>query len=169
MLLDRGYLVADRELRSTKDDFRDQFGDDPQRDDLTLLKQKKDNPSDEIYVFFPVEAKVGIKTLKGYYEKMKGSGLSRAIMVVQQNLTPFSKKILADMAPKYIIEVFQVRVSHMFQGELLVNVTKHELVPQHVVLTEEEKHILLERYTVKEHQVCLTGMGLSSFLGSESH
>ncbi|CAI6001518.1 unnamed protein product [Closterium sp. NIES-64] len=146
MLHDRGYLVADRELRSTKDDFRDQFGDDPQRDDLTLLKQKRDNPNDEIYVFFPVEAKVGIKTLKGYYEKMKGSGLSRAIMVVQQNLTPFSKKILADMAPKYIIEVFQ-------EGELLVNVTKHELVPQHVVLTDEEKHILLERYTVKEHQL----------------
>ncbi|CAI5944510.1 unnamed protein product [Closterium sp. NIES-65] len=151
MLHDRGYLVADRELRSTKDDFRDQFGDDPQRDDLTLLKQKRDNPNDEIYVFFPVEAKVGIKTLKGYYEKMKGSGLSRAIMVVQQNLTPFSKKILADMAPKYIIEVFQ-------EGELLVNVTKHELVPQHVVLTDEEKHILLERYTVKEHQVCLMAL-----------
>ncbi|CAI5465675.1 unnamed protein product [Closterium sp. Yama58-4] len=146
MLHDRGYLVADRELRATKDDFRDQFGDDPQRDDLTLLKQKRDNPSDEIYVFFPVETKVGIKTLKGYYEKMKGSGVSRAVMVVQQNLTPFSKKILADMAPKYIIEVFQ-------EGELLVNVTKHELVPQHVVLTDEEKHILLERYTVKEHQL----------------
>ena len=50
MLHDRGYLVTEGELHATKDDFRDRFGDDPRRDDLTLLKHKRDNPSEEVGV-----------------------------------------------------------------------------------------------------------------------
>lgn len=39
------------------------------------------------------------------------------------------------------------------ETELLVNITKHELVPKHVPLTAEEKRNLLQRYKVKESQI----------------
>lgn len=42
------------------------------------------------------------------------------------------------MAPKYIIEQFA-------EIELIVNITEHQLVPQHIVLTKEEKEALLVR------------------------
>ena len=51
-----------------------------------------------------------------------------------QNL---AKQALEDMAPKYILESF-------FEQELMINLTEHELVPQHAVLTEKEKQELLK-------------------------
>lgn len=45
---------------------------------------------------------------------------------------------LAEVAPKYILEQF-------LETELLVNITHHQLVPKHVVLTADEKKALLEK------------------------
>lgn len=50
----------------------------------------------------------------------------------------FMFQSLVDMAPKYILEQF-------LESELLINITEHELVPEHVVMTPEEKQELLAR------------------------
>ena len=50
------------------------------------------------------------------------------------------------MAPKYIMEQFA-------ESELVVNITEHVLVPQHIVLSESEKKELLKRYLLKETQL----------------
>jgi hypothetical protein len=92
-------------------------------------------------VFFPDEPKVGVKTIKMLAERMRNEGVQRAVMVTQANMTPFAKQCLSEMAPKYYIELFQ-------EAELLVNITKHALVPQHRILTREEKQTLLDRYKV---------------------
>ena len=50
------------------------------------------------------------------------------------------------MAPKYILEQF-------LESELLINITEHELVPEHVVMTTDEKQELLTRYKLKDNQL----------------
>jgi DNA-directed RNA polymerase I, II, and III subunit RPABC1 len=121
---DRGYLVTQDELDQTLDQFKAQFGDKPSdrrpaRNDLSILVAHNDDPTDQMFVFFPEEPKVGIKTIKQYCQRMQEENISRAIIVVQQGMSPSAKQALVDMAPKYMLEYF-------LETELLINITEHE-------------------------------------------
>jgi DNA-directed RNA polymerases I, II, and III subunit RPABC1 len=147
MLNARGYLVAQAELDRDKDSFTEEFGEDPRRDALTLQFDLREDPTQHIFVFFPDEEKVGVKTIKEYAKRMKDKQVNRAIIVVQQSLTPFARQSLLEcQAQKFYIEQFQ-------EAELLVNITDHVLVPEHILLSDEQKRVLLDRYKVKETQL----------------
>jgi hypothetical protein len=49
-----------------------------------------------------------MKHIKKYVEMMTAEKVSRALLVVQQNLTPFAKAFLETLEPKIHLEVFQV-------------------------------------------------------------
>jgi len=69
---------------------------------------------------------------------MNEQDVKRAILVVQQGMTSFAKQAIVEICakermlgnPDLALECFQ-------ESELLVNITKHVLVPQHQVLTKE--------------------------------
>ena len=137
-------LPLQDELDQTLDQFKEQFGDKPSerrpaRSDLVVLVAHNDDPTDQMFVFFPDDPKIGIKTIKTYCTRMQEENITRAVIVVQMGMTPSAKQSLVDMAPKYILEQF-------LESELLINITEHELVPEHVVMTQEEKQELLLRY-----------------------
>ena len=148
MLRDRGYMVDATDVDQSEEDFFEKHGNSPQRDMLTLLVQKRDDPTENIFVFWPADPKVGVKPIKRYMERMQEEDTKRAILVVQQNLTAFARQALSE------IQIAEGKTIEQFQeGELLVNITEHVLVPQHMVLTKEEKTILLQRYKMKEAQL----------------
>ncbi|XP_010684758.2 DNA-directed RNA polymerases II and IV subunit 5A [Beta vulgaris subsp. vulgaris] len=148
MLNDRGYFVTDDEMNMTKQQFIQHYGGNMTRDSLFMLKNKRDNTSDQIFVFFPLpepsKQTIGIGPLRKCIERMQSEKVFNAILVVQHNLTPAAKK--ATQIPNLRLEIF-------LDSELLYNVTEHDLVPEHQVLTEEEKKAVLEKYRVKESQL----------------
>jgi len=75
---DRGYLVTQEELDQSLEQFKVQFGDKPSekqpaRSELIILVAHNDDPTDQMFVFFPDDAKIGMKiifflTLKIYFQ-----------------------------------------------------------------------------------------------------
>ncbi|KAJ6362510.1 hypothetical protein OIU78_002836, partial [Salix suchowensis] len=105
MLKDRGYFVGDFEIKMTREQFESKYGNNMKREDLVINKAKRSDSSDQ--VFFPEEAKVGVKTMKTYTNRMKSENVFRAILVVQQNLTPFARTCINEISTKFHLEVFQ--------------------------------------------------------------
>ena len=48
-----------------------------------------------MYVFFCDVAKAGIKPIKSYLQRMETDGVSRAVIVVQEGMTPSAKQVHA--------------------------------------------------------------------------
>lgn len=147
MLYKRGYVVPREHREMTTDGFIRMFGEEPTRQAMEILAEREDDPADMIYVFFPEEQKkVGVPTIKQYTKKMEESNVHRAIMVVRDDITPFAKAALKELASKFRIEYFK-------EAELLVDITEHDFVPKHEVLTVAQKKELLNRYRLKETQL----------------
>ena len=156
MLTKRGYVTptaANGELFNnlTLEQFAQLYGTEVNKAQLTFLARRADDESDFIWVFFAEEAKVSVKAVRLFVDHMskhsgQGGGARHAIIVADQTISPFARNAMAELSPDYVFEEFTV-------AQLLVDITEHELVPQHVVLTAEEKKQLLKRYNLNETQL----------------
>eukprot|EP01130_Rhizamoeba_saxonica_P000390 TRINITY_DN10355_c0_g1_i1.p1 TRINITY_DN10355_c0_g1~~TRINITY_DN10355_c0_g1_i1.p1 ORF type:complete len:204 (-),score=48.92 TRINITY_DN10355_c0_g1_i1:41-652(-) len=147
MLVDRGYTAARAEVNMTLHEFEQRFwpnGSEPSREDYFRIDRKRDS-DEQIFVYFPREPKIGCNKIAEYYTNMKQENTQRAILVLQEGLTTQAKKAI-QMLDGVSVEVFK-------ETELLVNITRHELVPEHTILSEQEKLELLSRYKVKPTQL----------------
>ncbi len=77
---------------------------------------------------------------------MQEDGVRRAILIVSGKFSALAKQALSELSPHLLIEYFR-------DEEVMVDITQHELVPTHQLLTEEEKRQLLARYKLRESQL----------------
>lgn len=99
-----------------------------------------------IWVEFSASTKaVGINEFRKFVHNVADRNFHTGILIVPGSVTAAALKLIPTVAPRQI-EVFA-------EQDLLVNVTLHELVPKHVLLSYGEKKALLERYRVKESQL----------------
>jgi DNA-directed RNA polymerase I, II, and III subunit RPABC1 len=111
----------------------------------------KSNPNPQpdcgtIYVEFCPEASgLGAKQVRGFNHTVAENNFHTGIFITQVPLSPTAVRML-NINPGHLGETFQ-------EQDLLVNITRHELVPKHVLLSPEEKARLLERYRLKESQL----------------
>jgi len=146
MLSKRGYMVPRAMREITPASFKEKFGEHPSRENLTILVEKADDDTNQLFVFFPEDEKVGVKPIKVYTDRMRAEAVANAIMVLRVDITPFAKQAVAEMSDTF-------RIEHFRESELLVDITEHQLVPEHQVLTVNEKSELLKRYRLKDSQL----------------
>ena len=157
LLVARGYLMPSSEAAGlTLEAFKSRFDPDGSgainRDHLTILSAKKDNPGEQIFVFWSEDEKLGVKPIKSYVERMQKERIHRAILILQKGITPFARRIIAELAHGGSPD--KCRVIELFEEtELLVNITQHCFVPQHILLSQQEKQALLTKYKLKDVQL----------------
>lgn len=148
MLSDRNYLVEETELTMSREDFIFKYGEHMKREQLEINKTHRNNPSEKICVFFSDDAKLGVKIVRGFITRMLQENVDSGILVCQTKLSHYARSAVTEMS-----SVGSKRLEVFLEDELLVNITKHERVPPHQVLTEAEKRALLKKYTVKDTQL----------------
>jgi DNA-directed RNA polymerase I, II, and III subunit RPABC1 len=108
---------------------------------------KKDPEIGLIRVKYNGDDSVGLKQVRAFAQDIDSmdNGFYSGIFITTVPVSPACHKVGPTVAPK-TFEIFQ-------ESDLLVNITHHELVPKHVLLSPEEKSALLQRYRLKPNQL----------------
>lgn len=158
MLNDRGFQVINEQnmpvsindVAPNINVFKEKFVDTENqykpiicRTKLNLVAKSKIDDT-FIHVFFPKEMKTCVLTIKNFIEDVKkySPTNSRGIVIIQQPLTQYALAQL-NKSSDFIMETF-------LENELVINITKHVLVPTYILLEEHEKAELLKRFKIKE-------------------
>ncbi|EMC95852.1 hypothetical protein BAUCODRAFT_34618, partial [Baudoinia panamericana UAMH 10762] len=148
MCYDRGYELTEDECNISFDDFKTQYCDEsgaPQRTRMNftarptpemnkkyspLPKPSNPDPAPDIgtiFVQFNSDPNIGIKHLKTFAQLLSEKNLHTGIYVSQAAPTASALKIIPTIAP-LVMEIFR-------EEDLLVNISRHELVPKHTLLS----------------------------------
>ncbi|GJC94135.1 RNA polymerase Rpb5 domain-containing protein [Colletotrichum higginsianum] len=165
MAADRGYELAEDELKISLDRFKMEYtAADGSPWEAPVLREplrrhdsqiyppptsQNPNPTPDcgtLWVEFLADTTFGIKEIKKFIHHLISNKYSSGIMVTHVPLSPAARKMLIT------IESF-AKVECFLEEDLLVNITQHELVPKHILLSREEKVALLKRYRLKETQL----------------
>ena len=100
-----------------------------------------------VWVEFSPETTIGIKHLRQFAQHLDQNKFTTGIFITIGPVTTAAMRAFEPLAARGIT------AEHFQESDLLVNITRHELVPRHVLLSAEEKKVLLQRYRLKETQL----------------
>ncbi|KAI0132153.1 DNA-directed RNA polymerases II 24 kDa polypeptide [Xylariales sp. AK1849] len=167
MAFDRGYELSAEEINISLDDFRNQFtnaeggiarsllkfsarpGEELNRRSIPPATPQKPNPAPdcgEIYVEFLDDSTLGTEQMRKFGKWCSEHNYASGIIVSNVPVSSAAKKEIPKFAEWTTIEWF-------LEDDLLINITHHDLVPRHVILSRDEKLALLKRYRLKETQL----------------
>ncbi|KAK0619906.1 RNA polymerase [Immersiella caudata] len=168
MVQDRGYELAEDEVKISLQRFRDEYTNEdgsPNRAKMQFSARPSEamikkytppatasnpNPTTEagtIWVeFCPEQSSIGIGVMKKFVGHCSANNFKAGILVTAMPLSSQARKVITVTQQYTQIECF-------LEEDLLVNITHHDLVPKHIVLSREEKIALLKRYRLKETQL----------------
>lgn len=84
--------------------------------------------------------------MRNFINTLESHNIQRGILIWSEKMTSAARKVIDAMRAQFQLEDFE-------EAYLLVNITHHHLVPEHAVMTDQEKKELLQRYRLKDNQL----------------
>lgn len=146
MLRDRGYDVADSHINRSLAEFGSVFVETPDLlERLRFSASFTSQPSKKILVIFCGTSEIRKQAMKCIlFQISQDRFQGRVILILQSKMNSHARKLVAESTLK--IETFHI-------ADLLVNLTKHVLVPKLEILTAEENQKLLKKFNVEAKQI----------------
>ena len=145
MLKDRHYIIEESNLEMNLDDFEGKFvdGDKVNYSGMRIISVHEEDNENCILVEFHDE-EIRQNDIGNILEHARDNKCKRIILVHKSKISSVAAKTAT---------MFEGVFEDFLFEDLIVNVTRHILVPQHIKLLEDEKKALLERYNVKLSQL----------------
>ncbi|KAK1378487.1 DNA-directed RNA polymerase RPB5 subunit, eukaryote/virus [Heracleum sosnowskyi] len=148
MLKDRGYGVDETDIDMSLAEFRTRFGEVASQgllDRLRFSVSRISQPSQKVLVVFCGTDEIRKQAMSTLlFQLSHDSSRPRILLVLQSKMNSHAQKLAAESS--FQIETFPIT-------DLLVNFTKHQLLPKHEILSAEEQQSLLKKLNVQPSQM----------------
>jgi len=138
ILEDRGYIVAEN-LKTSIDEFMIQYDSG----EMYIYTKKKDEENKSIYVYFHLDnrnfQKKDLVNLMSNITNQYQNEQVKIIIVTREKLNQAILRI--DYIESFIL------------NQLVINITKHIMMPKFEVMSDEEIEILLKEFSISKNQL----------------
>ncbi len=147
MMEDRGY-GKNPDSNMTREEFFQKLSQEQKMNGFfTKIEPNNLESTFRTYYEYIHDSKLNLNTILTFVETMRQyEKIDSGIIIYSGKLTQQAKTKIEEINAQIRVETFTV-------GELVVNITRHELVPKHILLNPEEKNELLKRYNIKQSQL----------------
>ena len=164
MMKDRGYTLSGKgSIPSSYEDWEKDIRENNkmsgiftkiviENDENEQYSQNEENDKKEnkkkvnLFFHYIPNDKINKETIQHFVKEMQTTEASSGIIITSSTkLSEQAKKQIGN-SKELTIEIFNL-------NELVVNITEHELVPNHTLLSKKDKKLLLERYKIKDSQL----------------
>ena len=164
MIEDRGFFVGEELKNTLKDNFGPYIEKYNQENGFILLfSHLEDDQNRLIVYFYKSEKAVSVDDVKRFATKLGEEKILTGIFITLKELSPS-----ADRLVKEINSESNFYMEHFLISSLVINITHHELVPKHEIVSEDEKQTVLKKYMAKESQLpkILISDPIAKYLGA---
>ena len=166
MMEDRGFTMNESKKKLEYNEWKEEYGNKT----IQAIFYKKNDANSEAKdvkrIYFEYlepndsNGKINAKQIENFCANMNKTMAESGIILISDIPTSQAKQKIDEINSVLQIQCFNI-------SELIVNITEHSYVPKHILLNDEEKSKLLNRYRIKESQLpkILTTDPVARYLG----
>ncbi len=116
-------------------------------DEIRVLAVKKSG--DQICAYTTIISKLNVAEIKFYIGLMQTTNIPHCILIYDGSFTPAVKSIMEHIPNLHTEQGTSLNIELFSADDLQFNITKHILVPKHILLEREESISIQKKYGVK--------------------